>query len=62
MKYKVIMLVRTNRTLALDLRKQIRDKVNEMVDVLVTGMNVKDLKPKEGTIAEAIRIHKLEKL
>ena len=56
------MLVKTNRTLALDLRKQIRDKVNEMADVLVTGVSVKDLKPKEGTIAEAIRIHKLEKL
>ena len=62
MKYKIIMLVRTNRTLALDLRKQIRDKVNELADVLVTGVSVKDLKPKEGTIAEAIRIHKLEKL
>ena len=62
MKFKVVMLVRTNRTLALDLRKQIRNKVNEMADVLVTGVSIKNLKPKEGTIAEAIRVHELEKL
>jgi len=43
MKYKVVILVRTNRTLALDVKKQIRDKVNELPDVLVTGVQVKDL-------------------
>ena len=44
MKYKVIMLVETKRTLALDVRKQIHNKVNELVDILVKGITVKDLK------------------
>jgi len=44
MKYKVIMLVGTKRTLAPDLRKQIRDKINELADVLVKGVQVKYLK------------------
>jgi len=43
MKYKVIMLVETRRTLALDLKKQVHDKVNELADVLVKGVSVEDL-------------------
>ena len=43
MKYKVIMLVETHRTLAPDLKKQIHDKVNELADVLVKGVTVKNL-------------------
>ncbi len=44
MKYKVIMLVETKQTLALNVRKQIHNKVNELTDVLVKGVTVKDLK------------------
>ena len=44
MKYKIIMLVETKRTLALDVRKQIHNKVNELPDILVKGVTVKDLK------------------
>jgi len=43
MKYKVIMLVETRRTLALDLKKQIQAKVNELADVLVKGVTIKNL-------------------
>ena len=44
MKYKVVMLVETRRTLALDLKKQIRDRLNEFADILVKGVTVKSLK------------------
>jgi len=44
MKYKIIILVETKRTLALDVKKQIHNKVNELADVLVKGVTVKNLK------------------
>lgn len=44
MNYKVIILVETKRTLAVELRRQIRDKINELVDALVKGVQVKYLK------------------
>ena len=50
MKYKVIILVETKRTLAVDLRKQIRDKINELADVLVKGVQVKYLKNKKDNM------------
>lgn len=44
MKYKAIILIETKRTLAVNLRKQIQDKINELADVLVKGVQIKDLK------------------
>ena len=42
MKYKIVMIIESYRTSPWSLREQIQDKVNELVDVLVMKIKIKE--------------------
>lgn len=49
MKYKVVIVVEVKRTPLMQLRHQIRSKVNELADALVGAITLQEMNNKGGT-------------